>query len=112
MKFSEEDLKLIGGEFMTADLPQDKAWLARYFHSDRLYRFLVYYVTFQHLTKRISLRYYWQSFIDHTGLKCHLPHICRVSLKIRKLEKALADAQQNKDLEKISDIKLGRYIVR
>ena len=106
----EEDLRLIGGEFITADLPHDKAWLARYFRSELLYRFVVYYVTFRNLTKRVSLRYYCQLFIDHTGWHCSIQLLCRTAARIKKLEAAVAKAEQDRDLATLTELKLGSYI--
>src|SRR5690606_7049134 len=112
MSLNEDDLKLIGGEFIAADLPPDKSWMNRYFTSNLLRRFLVYYVTFSDLINRVSLRYYCQLFIDHTGNYCTIQLLCSAAKKIRTLEEVLAKAERERNLEEITNIKLGSYIFK
>lgn len=112
MRHCEEDLNLVSGDFLTADLPKDKTWLKRYFKSDLLVRFLVYCITFRNLTNRVSLRYYCQLFIDHTGCRCSISFLCAAMAKLRKIEMVADKAEHDKDLETLSEIKLGTYIFK
>jgi hypothetical protein len=112
MRHCDEDLSLISGNFITTDLPRDKSWLKRYFGSDILVKFLVYAITFRNLTKRVSLRYYCQLFIDHTGCHCSISFLCAAMAKLRKIEAIADKAEQEKDLETLSEIKLGTYIFK
>lgn len=110
MTTSEEDLRLIGGEFIIADLPHDLAWLGRYFGPETIKRFVVYYVTFRALREVVSLRTFCQLFIDHTGRHYQIEKLCAAGKKIRELEAAAAKAEKERDLKTLSEIKLGSYI--
>lgn len=84
MHINEEDLALISGDFLFVNLPDDKAWISRYFDDD-LYLFLVYYNTFRAFAKRVSLEQFCQSYIDHTGHRPSIESLCQVFMKIQKI---------------------------
>ena len=107
-----DDVRLIGGEFTTAELPPDKSWLARYFRSDLTYRYVVYRMTFAQTRSWLSQRKFAQLFIDHTGLYCSFQLLCKTDKKVATLVEALDKAQADKDFAMISKIRLGTYILR
>lgn len=108
MKINEEDLKLIGGEFLTVDSVEHK-WLYRYFPGRLSSKFITYYVTFRGLKKRVSLRKFCQLFTEHTGLYGSINTFCKIAKRIRELETAMENAEKSRDLALLSKIRIGEY---
>lgn len=58
---------------------------------------------------KVSLRKFCQLFMDHVGINYPLPELCKNSLRIRLLTKALKDAERCRNLELITQIKSGKF---
>lgn len=101
-----ENEELISGEFLSAALPPDRAWLGRYVNSDLLTRFAVYYVTFAALRRQVTLRRFCQLFVEHTGLYCSGQLLRRVGKRLRVAEDAARNAMADRNLERLVFIKL------
>lgn len=101
-----ENEELISGEFLSAPLPPDRAWLGRYVNSDLLARFAVYYVTFADLRRQVTLRRFCQLFVEHTGLYCSGQLLRRIGKRLRAAEEAAQNALATRDLERLVTIKL------
>lgn len=102
-----EDLKLISGDFLS-ELPIDKKWLLTYFKNEILQKFLLYYMNFPRLRQTVSNRAFCQLFIDHTGFDAPISSMLTTMKKVGILEKYLLDAEKSKNLECISNIKMGK----
>jgi len=103
------DLKLISGEFLNEQIPQNKEYLQKYFSGDIPLRFLSYYLAFKSLIPYKGRKYFCQSFIDHTGLYCCGKQLYKLLQKITKLENAIEFAHRESDLETLAKIKSGNY---
>lgn len=108
---SKRDLLLMSGDFLYEELPKDKIWLNKYFHSKKLQRFVVFYLTFEEyiLDKKISSKKVSQQFLDHTGIKYSITDLIRYISMIRFLQDKLHEAEKKKDLDQINLIKSGKY---
>lgn len=112
MIISKEDLLLIGGNFISAEVPKEYAWLLRYFVERPIVeRFLVYYIIFSDLRKRISQQRFCDLFVDHTGYLLSNKALCAIMLKIDRALKAEAEALRTKNLEMLSAVRNGKYLV-
>lgn len=105
------DLKFISGNFLYDDLPPDKAYLRQYFTTRIEIRFLVYYVELIDLYRSVSFPYFLQNFIDHTGTQCSRRWMQIMLRRVKTIERELASATKNADLDKVSEIKSGNFML-
>jgi len=106
---SDDDLKLIGGDFLTDSLPPSVSWLGRYFQDELTYRYIVYRFVFAKTRDRLSYRKFAQLFVDHTGFFYNYQRVFTLEKKIKKLCDSLDEAVAKKNFELVSKIKLGSY---
>lgn len=91
------DFLFLSGEFFEIDIPKDKLWLKRYFHTPVQFQFLQYYLTFN------DTKY----FKEYTGIDVEMKYIRRLESKYLKLLKMRDDAKSNFDIELLWKIESG-----
>lgn len=99
MKVEERDRNLISGSFLEDEIPQNKFWMTKYFTSEIQKRFLIYFLIFRS-------HYY---FVRHTGFYCTKRYLKKMKKYFCNLEEAHEDAKKNFNLEKLSEIEMGKY---
>lgn len=108
---SDLDLKLLGGKFMTTDLPPELTYLHRYFRSELPRMFVSYYLTFGSLINDYSIKFFLDNFIDHTGYSCSEQRLRYLLKRLQSLLAANEEARMNFDFDKLEIIKSGKYKV-
>lgn len=99
----ENDLKIIGGNFIYGDFPKDKSYLFHYFDEGVSRAFLVYYFMFKDRTGEG----FYKGFRDHSGYACGERWCFYLVDRIKEIERAMKEAEQNFDIEKVSRIRSG-----
>lgn len=107
MRVCKEDIDLIGGKFLLNKLPSDKAWMFKYFRSEKRRALIVYLEYFGNV--KISLRGFCRMFTDHTGYVSSLADSMKTKWKFDCLKEAVATATNDKDLATLSEIKMGNW---
>lgn len=96
---SVNEILFIGGDFFDCDLPKDKAYLVKYFHSDLEKQFLRYYYCFEE----------FDHFTDHTGYRCQKRWLKLLLARLKKITTVHAKAKSEMDLELLALIESGAY---
>ena len=99
-----DDLELlfISGRFYDLELPKEKIWLLKYFHSISQRLFIVYYLTFNN----------YSYFTIHTGYFAAKRWLIIVKKKLEKLLEVHKAAKDNFDFELLSKIEAGKYRIQ
>ena len=98
-QLSDNDLKLISGEFFDLDLPKEKQYLFKYFPTEIQKQFLRYYYVFGEI----------DGFMDHTGWFCTKRWLRELTARYNKLVSVFDTAKQNADFTTIAEIQSGKF---
>lgn len=93
-----DDLTIVGGEFLDADIPEDKKYLLKYFNTPIQEQFLRYFLFFGHYKK----------FVENTGVYCAPHYLKTLRRRCEWLVNQMTLARKNMDLELISKIQSGK----
>ena len=109
MSVSEFDLLLVKGDFLKKKYPvSDNNFLLRHFRSDNDRLFIIYYMTFAELGIHKNRFIFYQSFMDHTGVKCAWGTFNYLYDKLMWILEDFSKAQKNFDFSKIEEIKKAK----
>lgn len=103
------DLDFVAGKFLYGDLPPGKEYLLQYFEGNAQKAFLSYYFLFSRLYTEGQFQTFYMNFCDHTGVCCTTRWIRKLLVRLRKIEEALDQADKSADLNRVGEIKSGRY---
>jgi hypothetical protein len=95
------DLEIIAGETFELELPKNKKYLYKYFHTRIQKVFVRYFILFGN-TRR---------FVDHTGFFVIPRYLRKMKNKFLKLEKAYEKARSENDIEAIALLESGKFKV-
>lgn len=102
------DMEFIAGNFLYGDLPPEKEYLQYYFKGKAEKAFISYYFLFPSVYVEGCFKPFYINFCDHTGMCCSTRWVRRLLTRVKKIEKELAKAESEFDIELIGDIKSGK----
>lgn len=91
--------QFLPGEFAFIELPEEKAYLLKYFRNNNQKLFVRYFCTFGN----------YDGFCSHTGVIFSDKWLSKLKKKVEVLEGALLDAKVNNSTWLIAKIKSGKY---
>jgi len=106
---SDLDLKLLGGKFIDTDLPPDLSYLHKYFRTELPRVFVSYYLAFNELIAEQNIRFFVRNFMNHTGYFCSEQRLRYLLNRLQSVLSAAEEAKLNFDLDKLEEIKSGKY---